>query len=69
MGSSKPRLKWLLIVFAVVTPLSFSVQALPRQKNKIDIYGKNPVYWQYKGKPVLLLGGSADDNLFQVGGR
>ncbi|NQT88969.1 hypothetical protein HQ560_19530, partial [bacterium] len=25
----------------------------------------NPRYWQYKGKPVLLLGGSDDDNLFQ----
>lgn len=27
---------------------------------------KNPWYWQYKGKPVLLLGGSKDDNLFQI---
>jgi len=25
----------------------------------------NPSYWQYKGKPVLLVGGSDDDNLFQ----
>jgi hypothetical protein len=24
----------------------------------------NPFYWQYKGRPVLLLGGSRDDNLF-----
>ncbi len=29
---------------------------------------KNPRYWQYKGKPVLLLGGSKDDNLFQIPG-
>ncbi|HEY8503237.1 MAG TPA: hypothetical protein VIL46_01555, partial [Gemmataceae bacterium] len=28
-------------------------------------YAKNPFYWEYKGKPVLLLGGSDDDNLFQ----
>lgn len=27
---------------------------------------KNPYYWQYGGKPVLLLGGSSEDNLFQV---
>jgi hypothetical protein len=26
---------------------------------------ENPSYWQYKGKPVLLVGGSDDDNLFQ----
>ncbi|MFH1966102.1 MAG: hypothetical protein ABIJ42_11260 [Acidobacteriota bacterium] len=33
--------------------------------NGIQIYQNNPRYWQYKGKPVLLLGGSDDDNLFQ----
>lgn len=26
---------------------------------------RNPRYWQYRGQPVLLLGGSDDDNLFQ----
>lgn len=26
----------------------------------------HPFYWQYKGKPVLLLGASDDDNLFQM---
>lgn len=26
------------------------------------------MYWQYKGKPILLLGGSNDDNLFQWAG-
>jgi hypothetical protein len=29
-------------------------------------FSRNPSYWQYKGKPVLLLGGSKDDNLFQL---
>jgi len=33
---------------------------------RIDIYEGNPAYWQYKGKPVLLFGGSKDDNLFQI---
>ncbi|MHC4518292.1 MAG: hypothetical protein ACYTAS_06875 [Planctomycetota bacterium] len=33
---------------------------------RIDIYAANPAYWQYKGEPVLLLGGSKDDNLFQI---
>jgi len=33
---------------------------------RIRPWPKNPRYWQYKGKPVLLLGGSKDDNLFQI---
>jgi len=33
---------------------------------RIRPYAANPWYWQYKGKPVLLLGGSKDDNLFQI---
>jgi hypothetical protein len=37
-------------------------------KDRIRPYSKNPRYWQYKGKPVLLLGGSKDDNLFQIPG-
>ena len=28
-------------------------------------YSENPRYWEYKGQPVLLLGGSKNDNLFQ----
>jgi hypothetical protein len=34
--------------------------------DRIRPYEANPRYWQYKGKPVLLLGGSKDDNLFQI---
>jgi hypothetical protein len=33
--------------------------------NRIQPWGKNPWYWQYKGEPVLLLGASNDHNLFQ----
>ncbi|WP_236981000.1 DUF6298 domain-containing protein [Membranihabitans maritimus] len=29
-------------------------------------YMDNPAYWQYKGEPVLLLGATDDDNLFQM---
>ena len=27
---------------------------------------ENPSFWQFKGRPVLLLGGSVEDNLFQI---
>ncbi len=31
----------------------------------IKIYNENPWYWEYRGEPVLLLGGSYEDNMFQ----
>ncbi|MGI9456720.1 MAG: hypothetical protein ACR2NU_09170, partial [Aeoliella sp.] len=33
---------------------------------RIQLYKKNPRYWQYQSEPVLLLGGTKDDNLFQI---
>ncbi len=45
-------------------------QTAGKEKNRekteeyIGIYSENPFYWQYKGKPVLLIGGSKEDNLF-----
>ncbi len=33
--------------------------------NHIQPWAENPSYWQYKGEPVLLLGGTDDDNPFQ----
>ena len=29
-------------------------------------YASNPFYWEWDGKPVILLGSSSEDNLFQV---
>jgi hypothetical protein len=34
--------------------------------DRIQPYPANRYYWQFKGKPVLLLGGSVEDNLFQI---
>jgi len=42
------------------------VSADDENADRIKPYAKNPRYWQYKGEPVLLLGGSKDDNLFQI---
>ena len=36
------------------------------EKERIQPYPANSFYWQYRGKPVLLLGGSVEDNLFQI---
>jgi len=35
-----------------------------RDDGRIKPYGKNPRYWQYEGKPVLLAGGSKTDHIF-----
>ncbi|VAW18007.1 hypothetical protein MNBD_BACTEROID01-2119 [hydrothermal vent metagenome] len=57
------------ILFFVI--LSIFSGCFPNQGNKSDfsndirLYIENPKYWQYKGKPVLLLGASNSDNLFQ----
>ncbi|MFQ6131953.1 MAG: hypothetical protein ACE5R4_07960 [Armatimonadota bacterium] len=37
-----------------------------RNEDRIQPCAANPRYWQYRGQPVLLLGGSKDDNLFQI---
>ncbi len=29
-------------------------------------YSKNPFYWEYKNQAILLIGGSIEDNLFQI---
>ncbi len=33
---------------------------------RIRRYEANPFYWQYRGRPSLLIGGSVEDNLFQI---
>lgn len=35
------------------------------RESSISPWTDNPRYWQYKGKPVLLLGATGNDNLFQ----
>ena len=57
----------LLVLGGFAAPAATSEQT-EMVNNGIQIYQNNPRYWQYKGKPVLLLGGSDDDNLFQWAG-
>jgi len=43
-----------------------SATSATSRTDAIRPYDKNPWYWQYKGRPIVLLGGSKDDNLFQL---
>ena len=40
-----------------------------RSPGSIQPFAANPSYWEYKGKPLVLLGGSNDDNLYQWTGE
>ncbi|MFO7901438.1 MAG: LamG-like jellyroll fold domain-containing protein [Pirellulaceae bacterium] len=53
-------------MFVVLAIVACSMLAVARgdDADRIRPYEANPRYWQYKGQPVLLLGGSWQDNLF-----
>jgi hypothetical protein len=42
------------------------VPAADADPGRIRPSDENPTYWQYHGRPVMLLGGSRDDSLFQI---
>lgn len=46
--------------------LLFAGSAVAEPADHIRPSPENPYYWQYDGKPVRLVGGSKDDNLFQI---
>jgi hypothetical protein len=67
----KPRQIALLLTIlplTLATRTAMEAATPPNVANleRIRPYAADPWYWQYQGKPVLLLGGSKDDNLFQI---
>lgn len=54
---------FLIVVFSV--NLKYCSSSTLQQENALKPWAKNRWYWQYKGEPILLLGASNDDNLFQ----
>ncbi len=44
--------------------LAWPAVATDSDAGRIQPYADNPFYWQYQGEPVLLAGGSHQDNLF-----
>jgi len=56
-----------LIVATAIVPNTVAVSqpsAKDKNANRIKPYAKDPRYWQYRGKPLLLLGGSKTDHIF-----
>jgi hypothetical protein len=48
---------------ALTLPAAIAAVPLP-DPDRIQPFHGNPYYWQYKGQPILLLGGTDQDNLF-----
>ena len=63
-----PRLQSFFIAAAVVGILAAALTSSLASENAdcIQPWSKNAAYWQYKGQPLLVLGASKDDNLFQL---
>ena len=53
-----------MVVVLLLTMSSGAASSPANEGERIQPHPANPYYWQYKGKPVLLLGGSWQDNLF-----
>ena len=49
-------------------PLAAATPDTDRAAERIQPYAGNPRYWAYQGQPVVLLGASDEDNLFQMRG-
>jgi hypothetical protein len=47
-------------------PRNVERERTDRSSSRIQPYVNHPAYWQYRGRPVLLIGGSSNDNLFQT---
>jgi hypothetical protein len=57
-----------IFLLTIIILIGFGCQSSRRtsqnESARISVYKENPFYWQYKGKQVMLLGGSWQDNLF-----
>ncbi len=55
-----------IAIAALTLAAVWTHSAAAADRNAIEPCSKNPSYWQHKGKPVMLIGGSKDDSLFQI---
>jgi hypothetical protein len=59
---------WVVSALIVTALAGASPGAVAQQAvSGITYTAERPDYWSYRGEPVLLIGGSVNDNLFQVG--
>lgn len=56
----------LLPLAAVLVAPALAAQTAETTRDRIRPWPQDPRYWEYGGQPALLLGGSKDDNIFQL---
>jgi len=54
----------LTLVFSALNLAVISAE--PSNKDRVQPWSENQSYWQFLGEPVILVGGSQEDNLFQI---
>ena len=60
------QLFFISFLFGLLACSSIKTENIENADSGIKPDDANPQYWNYKGKKVLLLGGSREDNLFQI---
>lgn len=55
------------LALVAVLVLATAASVLMAAEDRIRPYRENPFYWEYQGRPIILVGGSVEDNLFQIG--
>ena len=53
-----------IVVLLAISLIAISCNSTGHVNDYIRPYTDNPYYWQYKGDPVMLMGGTWQDNLF-----
>jgi len=61
---SRMRHVWIVFMLSLTALVVGPLQAGDKNADRIKPYAKNLRYWQYKGEPVMLLGGSKTDHIF-----
>lgn len=57
--------KYFLFTWLILSSATL-IFAQSFNQRRIQPYSQNQSFWQYDGRPVLLIGGSSEDNLFQI---
>jgi hypothetical protein len=60
----KHSMKYCVTIVVLMLLWCNVAQAQDYVRDRIQPWSENPRFWQYKGDPVLLIGGSDEDNLF-----
>ena len=55
----------ILKVSAETSSAQYNTGIVMKNEHRLQPWSENPRYWQYKGEPLLIIGGSDDHNLFQ----